>query len=34
MAAILNAPMTPDGVGESLHAHPETADVLRVAEIT
>src|SRR4051812_17464157 len=28
VAAILDAPMTPDGVRESLHAHPEAADVI------
>jgi hypothetical protein len=28
VTAIFNAPMTADGVGESLHAHRETADVI------
>src|SRR4051794_418557 len=27
VAAVLDAPMTTDGVGEPLHAHPEAADV-------
>src|SRR5512135_3220837 len=28
VTAIFNAPMTADGVGEALHAHPQTADVI------